>query len=99
MSPTDPLDALAQALAVIAYRWEVHGDRIVPGDTIHAVEALQAEVASFPQEQAPLSELYPRVVRLAGLSLSVLASLGDPDEVDGLRGFEGFALWRQGRSS
>lgn len=97
MSPTEPMEALAQALSVIAYRWEVHGDGVVV-DAIHAVEGLQAAAASFPQGRVPLAELYPEVVRLAGLSLSVLANLGDPDEVDGLRGFEGFALWRQGRT-
>jgi hypothetical protein len=97
MSSDDALGPLAQALSVIAYRWEVHGDRPVSADAIHAVEALQAETAAFPAEALPLAELYPRIVRLAGLSLTVLAALGDPDEVDGLHGFEGYGLWRQGR--
>ena len=45
----------------------------------------------------PLAEVYPHVARLAALSLKVLALLGDPDEVDGLKGFEGFGYWRESR--
>ena len=37
------------------------------------------------------------MARLAALSVTVLASLGDPDEIDGLKGFEGFNLWRESR--
>jgi hypothetical protein len=54
-------------------------------------------VADFPTGQPPLGDVYPHVARLAALSLKVLASLGDPGDVDGLRGFEGFDLWRQSR--
>jgi hypothetical protein len=61
------------------------------------VEALQAEAATFPQSPLPLADLYPRVARLAALRVSVLAALGDPEEVDGLQGYEGFALWRESR--
>jgi hypothetical protein len=93
----DRYESLETALAVIAYRWEVHGEQITEADELAAIEALHAEAASFPARHVPLAELYPRVARLAALSMGVLAALGDPDEVDGLQGFEGFELWRQSR--
>lgn len=97
MAPANPYASLETALAVIAYRWEVHGERPQTADELAAVEALHAEAAAFPDEHVPLAELYPKVARLAALSMSVLAALGDPDEVDGLEGFEGFSLWRESR--
>ncbi len=97
MAADDRYAALETALAVIAYCWEVHGEGVTGPDPIEAVEALHAEAAAFPEEHMRLAELYPRVAVLAARAMSVLAALGDPDEVDGLKGFEGFSLWREQR--
>ncbi|MDP1818756.1 MAG: hypothetical protein Q8K58_02540 [Acidimicrobiales bacterium] len=97
MAHQPPYDALEQALAILAYQWRVHGDEVAALDEIAAVEALARAASAFPQTHVPLAELYPAVARLAALSVGVLASLGDPDEVDGLTGFEGFHLWRDSR--
>jgi len=91
-----PYRSLETALAVVAYEWAMRGEP--PGDEIAAVEALQAAAAALPQEHVPLAELYPQVARIAALSVRLLAALGHPDEVDRLRGYEGFSLWRQSRS-
>lgn len=96
MAAQDPYESLETALAVIAYRWQVHGERAAPDD-IAAIEALHDAAASFPDHHVPLAELYPKVARLAALSMGVLAALGHPDDVDGLQGFEGFQLWRESR--
>jgi len=98
MTADDRYAALETALAVVAYCWEVHGEGVTGPDTIEGVEALQAQAAAFPVEHVRLRELYPQVARLAAQAMSVLAALGDPDEVDGLTGFEGFSLWREQRS-
>ncbi len=92
--PPDP--DLQTALAVVGYQWALRADEF-PTGPIDAVEALHAATSSFPDGHVPLSELYPHVVRLATLSLGALAALGHPDEVDGLRGFEGFDLWLDSR--
>ena len=92
--PPDP--TLQTALAVVGYQWALRGEEY-PSGAIEVVEALHAATASFPDDHVPLAELYPHVVRLATLSLGALAALGHPDEVDGLRGFEGFELWRESR--
>lgn len=97
MAEPDPYASLQTALAVIGYRWEVHGERPGEGDPIAAVEALHTEAAAFPDGHLPLADLYPKVARLAAISVSVLAELGEPDEVDGLKGFEGFTLWKESR--
>jgi hypothetical protein len=87
------------ALAVLGYEWTIRGGASQVGDVISAVEALRRAAADVPQDPVPLSVLYPAVARLAALSLGLLARIGDPDEVDGLRGYEGFALWRESRPS
>ena len=97
MADPAPDRSLEQALAVVGYQWALRGEESAIGDPIAGLERLATEAAAFPQEQRPLAELYPHVARLAALSLRVLAALGDPDEVDGLQGFEGFALWRDSR--
>ncbi|HET6951625.1 MAG TPA: hypothetical protein VFI47_14685 [Acidimicrobiales bacterium] len=43
------------------------------------------------------TDVYPDVVRLAARALLALGSLPEPDEVDGLSGFEGLDLWRASR--
>lgn len=97
MASHDPYETLETALAVIAYRWEVHGEQVNATDELAAIEALHDVAEAFPDRHVPLAELYPKVARLAALSVGVLAALGDPDEVDGLQGFEGFHLWRESR--
>jgi len=98
MASTDPADpSLALALAVVGYQWALRPEEFAAVDPIEALEQLQTDVARFPDEQRPLAEVYPHVARLAALSLRVLATLGDPDEVDGLHGFEGFGYWRESR--
>jgi hypothetical protein len=94
-SPPDR--ALEQALAVVGYQWALRSDQFDVADPIAGLERLGAEVEAFPSGPRPLADVYPHVARLAALSLRVLADLGDPDEVDGLSGFEGFALWRDSR--
>ena len=88
---------LELALSVVAYHWEVREQDDEVGHDLAMVERLHAAVASVPREPVPLAELYPSVVELASLSLALLARVGDPGEVDGLVGFEGFDLWRQSR--
>ena len=97
MPSPDPDRSLELALAVVGYQWAMRHDDFTASDPIAGLERLQTAVADFPDGQRPLSELYPHVARLAALSLRVLADLGDPDEVDGLAGFEGFGLWRESR--
>jgi hypothetical protein len=97
MPSPDPGPHVELALAVIGYQWAMRPDESAVADPIAGLERLQAEARSFPDEQRPLAELYPHVARIAALSLRVLASLGDPDEVDGLHGFEGFGFWRESR--
>jgi hypothetical protein len=97
MSAQPPDSALELALAVIGYQWATKREEFAFADAIQSVEALQAAAEGFPDQHLPLAELYPHVARMAALSLGVLAALGDPDEVDGLRGFEGFHLWRESR--
>jgi hypothetical protein len=98
MPALDPDDrSLELALAVVGYQWAMRGAETSIGDPISGLERLAQDAAAFPQGQRPLAELYPLVARLTALSLQVLAALGDPDEVDGLQGFEGFALWRESR--
>jgi hypothetical protein len=92
-----PDPRLELALAVVGYQWAMRADEFAVTDPIAGLERLQAEACSFPDEQRPLAEVYPHVARLAAVSLQVLAALGDPDEVDGLRGFEGFGFWRESR--
>ena len=94
---TNVPQGLALALSVVAYHWAVREQQEVVGDELAMVERLRAAVAEVPDGPVPLAELYPSVVRLASLSLAVLARVGDPGEVDGLRGFEGFDLWRESR--
>jgi hypothetical protein len=97
MASPVPEPALELALAVVGYQWALRADEFVAPDAIAGLEQLRATVDDFPSGQAPLADVYPHVARLAALSLKVLASLGDPGEVDGLRGFEGFDVWRDGR--
>ena len=74
-----------------------HAEDYAGADPIAALEALRAEVAQFPVEPGALADVYPEMVRLAARALLALGSLPEPDEVDGLSGFEGFDLWRQSR--
>jgi hypothetical protein len=97
MASPPPEPSLELALAVVGYQWALRADEFVAPDAIAGLEQLRAAVADFPTGQPPLGDVYPHVARLAALSLKVLASLGDPGDVDGLRGFEGFDLWRQSR--
>jgi hypothetical protein len=97
MASPDPDRSLELALAVVGYQWAMRHGEFAVADPIAGLERLEAEVDAFPDGRRPLSELYPHVARLAALSLRVLADLGDPDEVDGLTGFEGFGLWRESR--
>ena len=97
MTAGPPRHGLETAIAVLGYRWAMRGREERPADEIAAVELLRQAVAAFPPGPVPLAELYPAVVRLAASSLDLLAQVGDPDEVDGLKGFEGFALWRDSR--
>jgi len=88
---------LALALAVVGYQWALHGDELPGEDPFAGLEQLREQAAAFPDDHRPLAEVYPHVARMAAASLRVLALLGDPDEVDGLRGFEGFSYWRESR--
>lgn len=88
---------LETALGVVAYQWALHGDEFALSDPIHGIEALREAACAFPDGHVPLAEVYPQVARLAALSLQVLAALGEPGEVDGLHGFEGFDFWRESR--
>jgi hypothetical protein len=94
---TDSDPSLELALAVVGYQWAVHAEQFEVSDAIAGLEALGIAAQGFPQDQRPLAESYPHVARIAALSLRVLASLGDPGEVDGLEGFEGFDFWRESR--
>jgi hypothetical protein len=97
MASTDPDHSLELALAVVGYQWALRHEQFELADPIAGLERLQAEAEAFPTGPRPLADVYPHVARLAALSLRVLAGLGDPDEVDGLTGFEGFGLWRDSR--
>jgi hypothetical protein len=97
MPSPDPDRSLELALAVVGYQWAMRHDEFTVPDPIAGLERLRDEADGFPERQRPLCEVYPHVARLAALSLRVLADLGDPDEVDGLTGFEGFGLWRESR--
>src|SRR3954469_13819172 len=97
MPSLDPDANLELALAVVGYQWAMRSDQFRMVDPIAGIEMLAAEIDEFPGEGRPLAELYPHVARLAALSLRALAMLGDPDEVDGLHGFEGFSYWRESR--
>lgn len=97
MVSSAPDPSLELALAVVGYQWALREEEFATPDPIAGLERLEAVAAAFPEGQPPLAEVYPHVARLAALSLKVLASLGDPGEVDGLRGFEGFDVWRDGR--
>lgn len=88
---------LELALSVVAYHWAVHEPPEVTGHELAMVEQLREAASALPQEPVPLAELYPAVVQLASLSLGLLARVGDPGEVDGLTGFEGFDVWRESR--
>ena len=94
---SDPDASLELALAVVGYQWTLRGEQSAVADPIAGLEALALEAQAFPDGQRPLAEVYPHVARLAALSLRVLASLGDPGDVDGLQGFEGFGYWRESR--
>jgi hypothetical protein len=97
MSTPRPDPSLELALAVVGYQWTLRGDEFAVPDPIAGIELLESAASVFPSGQPPLAEVYPHVARLAALSLRVLATLGDPGDVDGLRGFEGFDVWREGR--
>lgn len=97
MASFAPDPSLEQALAVVGYQWALRDEESATPDPITGLERLETAVAAFPTGQPPLAEVYPHVARLAALSLRVLAALGDPGEVDGLRGFEGFDVWRESR--
>jgi hypothetical protein len=97
MPSSDPDRSIEQALAVVGYQWALHPEQYATADPIDGLERLHELAAEFPLDHAPLAEVYPHVARLTALGLRVLAALGDPDEVDGLRGFEGFDLWRRSR--
>jgi hypothetical protein len=85
------------AMEVVGYELARHADAYVGADPIAALEALRAEAAHFPNGPCTLADIYPDVVRLAARALLALGSLPEPDDVDGLSGFEGFDLWRQSR--
>ena len=97
MASSDPDRSLELALAVVGYQWALRHEDFALADPIAGLERLRHEAEAFPEGPRPLAEVYPHVARLAALSLRVLAGLGDPDEVDGLTGFEGFELWRDSR--
>jgi hypothetical protein len=97
MASPEPDARVELALAVVAYQWTLRPDEFRVTDPIAGLEDLEELARDFPEGQRPLAEAYPHVARLAALSLKVLASLGDPDEVDGLTGFEGFGFWRESR--
>ena len=97
MASPDPDRSLELALAVVGYQWAMRHEEFALTDPIAGLELLKAEALSYPDGPRPLADVYPHVARLAALSLRVLAALGDPDEVDGLEGFEGFGLWRESR--
>ena len=82
---------------MVGYQLTLRPEEFRVSDPITGLEQLEALARAFPDGQRPLAEAYPHVARMAALSLKVLASLGDPDEVDGLTGFEGFGFWRESR--
>jgi hypothetical protein len=94
-----PYRGLELALQVIGYEWFARSAEDGPLDPIAALEAVRLKVDAFPGVEAasPLSATYPRLVELAAASLVALAAMPHPDEVDGLRGYEGFTLWQQSR--
>ena len=96
-SEPEPELSLELALAVVGYQWVMQGERFAVADPIDGLEQLRAATDAYPADRLPLAEVYPHVARLAALSLKVLASLGDPGDVDGLKGFEGFGYWRESR--
>ena len=85
------------AMEIVGYELARHAEDYAGADPIAALEALRAEVAQFPVEPGALADVYPEMVRLVARALLALGSLPEPDEVDGLSGFEGFDLWRQSR--
>ncbi len=97
MTPPPPDRDVELALAVVGYQWAVHGDDYLFTDPINAIDVLRTAAGRYPGDARPLAEIYPHVARLAALSLKVLAALGDPGDVDGLKGFEGFDYWRESR--
>jgi hypothetical protein len=85
------------ALEIVGYELALRGDDYAVSDPIAALDALRDQAAAHPSEATTLAEVYPEVVQLAARALLALGSLPEPDEVDGLVGFEGFELWRQSR--
>lgn len=81
---------------MIAFEWAIRPDECRVADAIDALETLRSRAHGFPGPGA-LHETYGEVVRLAALALTTLANLPPPDEVDGLRDYEGFELWRASR--
>jgi hypothetical protein len=84
-------------MEVVGYELQTHGDRYAGTDPITALERLREAAAAFPTAPTALADVYPDVVRLAAHALLALGSVPEPDEIDGLRGFEGFDFWRQNR--
>jgi hypothetical protein len=84
-------------MEVVGYELQTRGDRDAGSDPITALERLRDTAAAFPATGAALADVYPDVVRLAAQALLALGSMPEPDEIDGLRGFEGFDIWRQSR--
>ncbi|MGK2947876.1 MAG: hypothetical protein ACSLFP_04830 [Acidimicrobiales bacterium] len=91
-----PIEGLRLALEVVAYELERRPADYRCADPIEALERLR-ETPAPPGEGAPLKESYPAVVTLAARALVALASLPEPDEVDGLSDLAGFEEWRRHR--
>lgn len=96
MTDGSPIEGLRLALEVVAYELERRPADHRCADPIEALERLRATPAP-PGEGSPLKEVYPAVVTLATRALVALASLPEPDEVDGLSELAGFDEWRRQR--
>jgi len=92
-----PIDALRRALEVVAYELERQPDQYRCQDAIEALDELRVAAARLPAIGAPLSETYPAVVAVAVRALAALSGLPEPTEVDDLKDFGGFDLWRAQR--
>jgi hypothetical protein len=89
---TNGCNTLADVLEVVGYEQAKILHTEVPATVLDVLEELLC-TASHQSDVGvpPLAELYPTVVRLAALSLMAMRALPLPDEIDGLRGFEGLA--------
>jgi hypothetical protein len=82
--------AMARALETTSYEMaKIQHVYEEPDSVFGWVEALNGAVADYVASDAPLADVYPRLVRVAALALLTLSHLPGPAEIDGLIGFDG----------